>query len=497
MSRDWMRSIPCPRPMSLPNGGRKESGRPDPGGEGEDKGAKPLILFNACKKEMYTAVQGYRQLTRKLKAAFRVDLNKDDLTLETLRRARLVVFGGPREPLTDAECAAVKEYVAGGGNLLFLLGSGGDDRFGSNLNAVLADWGLTFNTDSVVRTVYYKYFHPKEVCITNGILNRELNRAAGKLSTGPAASQAFGAAPPAAQPSGAPSSSSGLTFVLPHGCSLNVQKPGVPILSSGFIAYPLNRPVGAVYEHKGGSGRVMALGSCHMFEDGWLEKEENGKLQEVLVDWLTHSPKVKLNQIDAEDPEVNDYHHLPDTHALAERLRVCIEEREELPRDFTAMFDQTMFKFDTHLIPEAVDLYKKLGVKHEPLSLIHPQFETPLPPLFPSVFPPTLRDPLPPALELFDLDEHFATEKARLAYLTNKCENDDLEYYIREAGEALGVTKQVKRGHAENAKAILEFIFKQVVQFKKLNHELGQEGAASRPQSPVTGPFSPSGDATL
>lgn len=47
-----MRSIPCPQPMSLPNGGRKESGRPDPGGEGEDKGAKPLILFNACKKEV-------------------------------------------------------------------------------------------------------------------------------------------------------------------------------------------------------------------------------------------------------------------------------------------------------------------------------------------------------------------------------------------------------------------------------------------------------------
>lgn len=29
-----------------------------------------------------------------------------------------------------------------------------------------------------------------------------------------------------------------------------------------------------------------------MFEDGWLDKEENGKLQEVLVDWLIHSPKV-------------------------------------------------------------------------------------------------------------------------------------------------------------------------------------------------------------
>ena len=29
-----------------------------------------------------------------------------------------------------------------------------------------------FITDSVVRTVYYKYFHPKEVLISNGVLNR-------------------------------------------------------------------------------------------------------------------------------------------------------------------------------------------------------------------------------------------------------------------------------------------------------------------------------------
>ena len=29
--------------------------------------------------------------------------------------------------------------------------------------------------------------------------------------------------------------------------------------------------------------------------------------------------------------------------------------------------------------------YEQLGVKHEPLSLIQPQFETPLPPLQPAV----------------------------------------------------------------------------------------------------------------
>lgn len=34
--------------------------------------------------------------------------------------------------------------------------------------------------DAAVRTTYYKYHHPKEVLVTNGVLNRELDRVAGK-----------------------------------------------------------------------------------------------------------------------------------------------------------------------------------------------------------------------------------------------------------------------------------------------------------------------------
>ena len=37
--------------------------------------------------------------------------------------------------------------------------------------------------------MYYKYHHPKEVYISNGILNREINRAAGK-KVGPATFEA-------------------------------------------------------------------------------------------------------------------------------------------------------------------------------------------------------------------------------------------------------------------------------------------------------------------
>jgi hypothetical protein len=62
-------------------------------------------------------------------------------------------------------------------------------------------------------------------------------------------------------------------------------------------------------------------------------------------------------------------------------------------------------------VPEAVALYEQLGVKKAPLSLIPPAFETPLPALRPATFPPVLREPPPPALELFDLDEAFAGEQ--------------------------------------------------------------------------------------
>ena len=39
----------------------------------------------------------------------------------------------------------------------------------------------------------------------------------------------------------------GLKFVYPYGSTLNVSRPAVPILSSGPISFPANRPIGAFY----------------------------------------------------------------------------------------------------------------------------------------------------------------------------------------------------------------------------------------------------------
>ena len=60
-----------------------------------------------------------------------------------------------------------------------------------------------------------------------------------------------------------------LAFVYPYGATLNVARPAVPVLSSGSVSFPLNRPVCALYSHgeRGGGGRLAVVGSGTMFSD--------------------------------------------------------------------------------------------------------------------------------------------------------------------------------------------------------------------------------------
>ncbi len=75
--------------------------------------------------------------------------------------------------------------------------------------------------------------------------------------------------------------------------------------------------------------------------------------------------------------------------------------------------------------------------------MIFPIFETPMLGLTPAVFPPILEEIEPPRLELFDLDDEFADKEIKLAYLTNKCINSDLEFYITKSAEILGLKELV------------------------------------------------------
>ena len=213
-----------------------------------------------------------------------------------------------------------------------------------------------------------------------------------------------------------------------------------------------------------------------MFSDQYIEKEDNHKIKEVIFDFLTNDedgPVMKLNEIDAEDPEISDYNMIPDTCRLADAVRVCLQESDEIPADYTRLFEHRLFSISTSLVPSSIRAYDQLGVKHEQLRLISPQFETPLPPLAAAVFPPTFRELANPQLELFDLDEAFSSEKARLAQITNKCTDDDIDYYVREAADILGVTQNVPNlGGVNTSKRILEYVLAHVIEFKKLNQDV-------------------------
>lgn len=218
---------------------------------------------------------------------------------------------------------------------------------------------------------------------------------------------------------------------------------------------------------------MVVIGSTEIFGDSWLEKEENAKLCDLIFAWLLNECELDMTS-DRLDAELAEYTPVPHIESLSVGLKPCLQGMDEIPRDFTRLFDTTVFKFDVESIPKTLKLFEILGVPHQPLTLIPPQFECPLPKLIPAVFPPSMRDPPAPALDQFDLDEHFAKEGLRLAQLTNKCTNpdEDLEYYIAESGDILGITHELPFGE-RSAKHILFNVFKRIVDFKR------QDGGAS------------------
>lgn len=444
----------------------------------------PLIMFNGTKEEVRTVQQGLKLFSRKFRQQFKIEQNREPISPEMLTDVAVFVLPGPRKAFEPEELKTLREFMEKGGGVMIMANEGKEEQSFSHINRLTEDYGITVCHDSIVRTVYHQeYYHPKEAYIKNASLVPALDKI-GRANT---------------DTSFLYDNSGGgqerMAIAYPYGCSLEVKVPAVPLLSSGQLCFPANRAIAAYTQVK--LGRLLVVGSALCFDDLHLTKADNAQLASGLMKLLS-DPKWKVDNVDVDRPEYGDRLEIPDTEALAERVRACLQEGEELPVDFTQLFDHELFKYSTDVIPEAVKLYSKLNVKHEALSLIPPQFEVPLPPLQPAVFMPVMRELPPPALDLFDLDAEFSSEKLLLAQLTNKCNDDDLDYYVRESGEVLGVSDAIRleradtqdfgdappeaqsilrRVSAENdttpisAKKILEHILKKLVAYKKIEQE--------------------------
>ncbi|KAI8467807.1 MAG: hypothetical protein J3K34DRAFT_460202 [Monoraphidium minutum] len=465
-----------------------QAAAPDSGGGGAGAGAAPAaprVLFSCCKGETHTHRSGFKQLFRRLRSAYRPEKLDcaDDLHPEVLLGAAgggaggpaVLVFGCPTQRFSAPECDALAGLVRGGGGLLVLLGEGGEAGAGTNLNFVLEQFGIAANADAVLRTSHHKYMHPKEALVVDGLLNRGLLAGGGGGGSG-GGKAAVLAAQRERQllEAGAPAGGGGLLagaleFVYPHGCSLTVQSPAVPLLSSGRICYPTQRPLAAAWEAPPGSGggRLLVVGSARLFDDRWLDKEANARLMDWAFKWLRPGSRLALHPGDAAEPDIADARLLPDTEALADRPKPCLQEVRALPRDWARLFDGGLAGVGFDLLPDAVGLYAALGLRKAPLGLIAPGFEAPLPPLKGAAFPPAARGPPPPALELFDLDDAFASAQSRLAAIFNKCagpgpDGADVEDFLLEAGCACGLDARPEEG----AKGVLSELLRQVLWYR-------------------------------
>lgn len=133
-------------------------------------------MFNLTKKETHHPNSGFKKLHRRLRAHYKLSTNKDELSAESLAEADLLILGGPREPFSEEECSDIKIWLNGGGRMLFLASEGDKNNSSCNYSDLFGELGVSVNDDSVMRQVYYKYLHPKEVFIGEGILVPDMAR---------------------------------------------------------------------------------------------------------------------------------------------------------------------------------------------------------------------------------------------------------------------------------------------------------------------------------
>ncbi|CAH0403051.1 unnamed protein product [Chilo suppressalis] len=432
------------------------------------------ILFDISKNELFKINENYKMLHRKLKTTWKVMINRDELSENILQDVKILVIPGPQNAFTDDELASMKSVVERGDSVLVIMTDGGEERMNTNINFFLEEYGIIVNNDCVVRAKYHKFYHPKECHISNGILNRAVLKSIMKMPNYTSESDDYLEEP--ATPN----------FVYPYGATLTVKKPAAAILSSSDVCYPVKRPVAAMYSSEKTGGKLFVIGSGHFFTDQYLECECNDLIRELVFNHLGGVMDLHLNPVDVEDPDVNEYRTLGDVSWLS-TVPLPVPATAPPPRLTPlhphALFTWRLFSLNLAQLPEVLGLYEALGVKHEPLRLIAPQFETPFPPLQLAVFPPTFREPPPPPLELFDLDEAFSSEKSQLARLANKClqpnaskmgqgdgrqlENE-LEYFVRECGRVVRLSRAQPTEEMPSAKVILHQLAVQLATYKKI-----------------------------
>lgn len=56
-----------------------------------------------------------------------------------------MVLPGPKSKFTESELNSIRNYINSGGNVLVMLGEGGENKFNTNINFLLEEFGIMVN----------------------------------------------------------------------------------------------------------------------------------------------------------------------------------------------------------------------------------------------------------------------------------------------------------------------------------------------------------------
>lgn len=93
-------------------------------------------------------------------------------------------------------------------------------------------------------------------------------------------------------------------FQYPYGATLNVVDPANILMTTGPVVYPFNRPLVGYYCNDKG-GKILAIGSGHMFQDKYLSDKTNEAILDYLIN-LLGGEDIKFSHLDFNDIEVSE-----------------------------------------------------------------------------------------------------------------------------------------------------------------------------------------------
>ena len=214
------------------------------------------------------------------------------LVRETLAAADVLVIAHPSDPkweattnsrpprFSDGELDAIQEFVRGGGGLI-VLGETEQDKYGNNVNDLLARFGVEVSNCTVQD---YEHHHNAPTWVLADLETRD--RAAGEAE----ASHGLGAEPNGelgAGGNGAPGDVDLLARV--HAAcfyragALSLRDGGCVIARTSSTATPPRSPLAAIIRH--GAGRVAVLADSDLFGDDCIDELDNASLWLNLVYW--------------------------------------------------------------------------------------------------------------------------------------------------------------------------------------------------------------------